>query len=479
MTELLINRKIEKRHIVGLAIIVFGAVGLTAYAQQRGFSYKEVIVGLALLVTAVIVFGGERGIRFGFVLWVLTLALGYRTIELTNSLRIHPAEIFLWLLLVCILANRELLSKGRFSFPWWLWLFIPFWVLAWWPLIIGEAPWDKMLNEFRNFLLLIPLLVVASVVLERQKYWRALLVAFFVASSWIAFMGVVEYWFPDVAKIFPAFIRAAKSEAAADGFMRAQFSFWGGSQATFMCLLALPAGLVLANWWPRWYSRAIIVFAATLQMLAIYIGGYRSVWLVVLIQVAIASILRLKKHGIVVAILCIIVAVGGYYVIPNTSERVTSGIEALKGTPTDHSAQDRKDRALGAIDQAFKAPLGSGWSSTGWVHSDFLQVAANLGIIPGLIFLGGFLYTLLRFARQMPIWLRTPGRGDLALSLLLSFVGAGGLLMFQGVEVLPQLVLPVWFVWALVEIWLRQTSEARELSYSYAPANLYPVTNFQ
>jgi hypothetical protein len=61
----------------------------------------------------------------------------------------------------------------------------------------------------------------------------------------------------------------------------------------------------------------------------------------------------------------------------------------------------------------------------------------------------------------------------------LSFVAVGGLLGLQGVEVLPQMVLPVWFVWSMIEVWLRQTSEASEQSYSYAPTNLYPAANFQ
>ncbi len=178
------------------------------------------------------------------------------------------------------------------------------------------------------------------------------------------------------------------------------------------------------------------------------------------------------------AALCLLVAVGGYQFIPRTDERVITGIAALKGDPIDHSSQDRKDRALGALSDTVESPFGSGWSSAGWVHSDFLQVAANLGILAGLIFVGGYLYTLLRLTRRTLERLHT-SEGDLVLSLLLSFVGAGGLLAMQGVEVLPQMVLPVWFVWSLVDIRLRQTSEARELSYSYAPTNLYPAADFQ
>ena len=220
-----------------------------------------------------------------------------------------------------------------------------------------------MLNEFRDFLLLIPLMIITPIVLQRENYWRLLLVAFFLVGTWIAFMGVVEYWFPQVTDIFPAFIHAVKPELTDEGFARGQFSFWGGSQATFICAMALPIALVLVTWWPRWYSRAVIVLAAVFQMLAIYIGGYRSLWFLLILQIVVACVLRLQKHGVAVAVLCLVVGVGGYHYIPNTTERAMTGIAALRGQPVDHSAQERKDRAFEAIDQAAARPFGSGWSS--------------------------------------------------------------------------------------------------------------------
>jgi len=336
-----------------------------------------------------------------------------------------------------------------------------------------------MLNEFRDFLLFIPIMIIVPIVLQRENYWRLLLLAFFLVGTWIGFMGVVEYWFPQVTDIFPAFIHAAKPELTDEGFVRAQFSFWGGSQATFICAMALPVALVLVTWWSRWYSRAAIVLAAGFQMLAIYIGGYRSLWLILILQIVVACVLRLQKHGFAVAALCLVIGVGGYHYIPNTTERAMTGLAALRGQPIDHSAQERKDRAFDAIDQAIAKPFGGGWSSAGWVHSDFLQVAANLGVVPALIFLAGYLFTLQRLFRNTRSCLRTGEHGDFALALLLAFIAAGEHLAIQGVQVLPQMALPVWFVWTLVQVWLRRTSESTELSYSYAAPNFYPAANFQ
>jgi hypothetical protein len=49
-------------------------------------------------------------------------------------------------------------------------------------------------------------------------------------------------------------------------------------------------------------------------------------------------------------------------------------------------------------------------------------------------------------------------RAALGLPLFLSFAAVGGILLFEGVEFLPQTILPVWLVWALAEVWLKQAS---------------------
>jgi len=332
-----------------------------------------------------------------------------------------------------------------------------------------------MLNEFRNFLLLIPLMIVTAVVLKREGYWRHLLLAFFIAGSAIALMGILEYWFPDTLKLFPEFVTKAKPSITEEGFERAQFSFWGGPPATFVCVLALPAAIVMTQWWRRSWQRALTIFGSVLLILGIYIGGYRSIWLILIVQVLVACVLRLRKQGAIVALLCLVIAVGGFELIPRTTERAISGISALQGHPTDSSATGRKNRALSAVQRTVDAPFGSGWSSAGWTHSDFLQVAVNLGVIAGLIFFGGCLYTLVRLGRRFLLKLRNGQQEDLGLSLFISFIAVVGILAMEGVTVLPQLVLPVWFVWALTEVWLRQTADAPELNQAFVPAHVYPL----
>jgi hypothetical protein len=466
-----------------MSIGILGATALIAfYGGSGGIDYRQVMIVGGGFIAGLIVLGGHRGIEFGFVLWALSMALGYRTFEYSKDLRIHPAEVLLWLLFAVVLAHHRWIADSKLSLPVWVWLSIPFWMLGWWPLIAGDANWAAMFSEFKCFLVLIPLIFVAQIVLKDRRNWHWLIVAFFLASTWVALMGVLEYWVPAVTRLFPAFIQNATPEPTADGFIRAQFSFWGSQTATFLCALSFPFSVILLHWCRNSLAARIgIVIATILQLVAIYIGGYRSLWLMVVVQVAAGCILGLRQRGLAVAALCIVVAGVGYQFIPRTEERVITTIAVLQGSPVDHSSQVRLDRATWAIDQTLAAPLGSGWHSSGWVHSDFLQVAANLGIIAGLIFVGGYLYTFWKLAVAVKILapFSRNDSGDLGFSLFLAFIPVGGLLAVQGVQVLPQLMLPVWFVWVLVDVWLRPRSAVMESSYAYAPTPFYPVADLQ
>jgi len=453
-------------------LVTLVAIAVALYMAQRGMSYTEMVVAFGAVILGVIVFSGEWGIQFGFVMWVLTLALGYRTVRWTSDLHIHPAEILLWVLLCSTCAQRQLIANSRLSLPLWIWLLVPFWVLAWWPLILGDAHWDRMLNEFRNFLLLIPLTIVATVVLQRRQNWRWLLLAFFGASTWIAALGILEFWFSGIAGFFPAFMSGTTS-GTIEGFERASFSFWGGPMATFVCALALPIAIVALRWWQATWQRFLIITSAIAQGIAIYIGGYRGIWLFVLIEILFACLLSLKRQRLSIAAVCLVLSVAGYQFVPETGQvRALSGIQALQGQPTDSSAKDRINRAQNAFEQMLAAPLGNGWSASGWVHSDFIQVGANLGLLGGLIFLGGYLYTLGRMFRRVVLQPRRDGHEDLGVALFISYISVGGILATQGVEVLPQLVLPVWFIWILVEVWLSQPVAALDFCEVFPGAHL-------
>jgi len=70
--------------------------------------------------------------------------------------------------------------------------------------------------------------------------------------------------------------------------------------------------------------------------------------------------------------------------------RYISTFKALTGqidTRYDSSGNVRLTRARIALASIASHPLGTGWASQGWVHSDILQISATVGIIPGVILL--------------------------------------------------------------------------------------------
>jgi hypothetical protein len=442
-----------------LALLATGLAFVAGrYVALHGLSFKEVIATSVGLIAGIAVLAGPHGVPVGFILWVCTLGLGYRTVELTRYLRLHPSEVLLWGLLALLVVQRGVVRRERLDLwlPTWVWLSLPFWVWGWIPGFAAGRPWDQMLAEFRDFALLIPLAFVASAVLKERNSWRSVMLAFYITGAWIAGMGILEYVFPNIRLMLPGFISNPEPAVTTEGFLRARFSFWGASAATFVCVLAVPMAVAVWQRCRTSYQRSLALIALAMQVFGIYLGGYRSMWLLLGVEFFLWALLR---YGVGRAWLVLIPLGVSYQFLPKAAqERALSMILALEGRPVDSSAAKRWERLMEALERALRHPLGSGWAGSGWVHSDFAQVAANLGLLAGAVFLGAWLITLLRLWQRLRCRIRNGEWGAIGLALLLSFVAAGGILAMEGVQVLPQLVLPVWLVWILSELWIRQTT---------------------
>jgi hypothetical protein len=439
------------------------AILANVYLVDYGISYREVIVALGALAAFLVFVTGYRGLKMGLVFLVVTFGLGYRTIHVTDIFKIHPSEFVIWGLLGLLIVQQGIgrRSEVKIWLPRWLILFIPFWIWAWLPGLRSGRPWDLMFNEFRNFALLVPLFIVTEIAVVKRTNWRHVLLTFYGVGTWIAALGVLEYLFPGIKTIFPAFITQTEPHVTSEGFARATFSFWGHPAATFTLVLTAPLATVVWRWWSMSWQRVLTIIALALQVFAVYIGGFRSMWLVFGIELVMFAILRRKP---LLATVCLLFPLLGSWLVPaQAQERAFSLISLLAGNPehTDTSGIKRWGRITDAITMALDQPLGNGWAASGWVHNDFIQVAANLGVLAGLLFAGAFLFTFSRLWRRVSMPLVSE-KQDLGLGLLLSFAGAGAILETQGVEVLPQLILPVWFVWVLVEVWLRPDPKFEE-----------------
>ncbi|MFV9507623.1 MAG: hypothetical protein AB4911_23985 [Oscillochloridaceae bacterium umkhey_bin13] len=441
--------------LVGLGCAV--AIGYLVGTDQ--FSYRILIIGFTLGAVLAALIAGERGLYIGFLLWIGTFALGYRTIRISPHFLLYPSEIVLWGLVGMIIIFRIIQPTFRPHYHWPSWLpwFIPFWFWGW---IVGLGagwPLDRIASDFRNFLLLIPMILVTSSMLAKPDRWPLILATMVAVSIWISFWGSLEYLFPTIKNIFPGFITNPIPGLSQEGFMRAQFSFWGAAAATFICAIFLPFNLVVWRQWKHLWLRILLLVVIGIQLFAIYIGGYRSIWLLTGIVIAVWLMYRV---GMLFGSLLLALFLGAYRFLPEPAQlRIDSLIVALEGSPIDSSAAKRWDRVLETWQTAWQNPFGVGWSGTGWVHSDFIQIAANLGLLAGLLFLGAYLFTLWRIWRHVQALPHDQRANSTGLTLLLAFIVVGGLLMFQGVQVLTQLILPVWLVWVLVEVWLKQHSK--------------------
>ena len=128
-----------------------------------------------------------------------------------------------------------------------------------------------------------------------------------------------------------------------------------------------------------------------------------------------------------------------------------------EGNFLDTSTNSRFLRYSAAIELVKSHPFGVGWGRSGWVHSDFLQIAANLGILAGGLFFIWYISTLGITWKQLA---KRPS-DHLLFGLLISFCLVGTILVFEGVHVLTQYVMPVWFIWALVELRLTQIRQKK------------------
>jgi len=451
-------------YVLPLLIVALITILTDVYVADLGVSYREVIVALFLVAgLKVALSDGRRGLKVGLVFLVATFGLGYRTISITPNLRIHPSELVLLGLLVLLIVQgtRSRRSKMMTRLPTWLILFVPFWLWGWRTIASGNIKWEAMFSECKNFIMLIPLFVVAATVLVDKSGWRPLLLTFYCVGIWIAVMGLLEYSYPPIKTFLPGFVSDPIPYETGEGFQRATFSFWGSADAVYLCVLALPIGTAVWAWWSGSWARVLNVALMATLLAGVYISGHRNAWFMITLQFF--GFLAVKKQYLL-GLIFLVVLIFAFQLLPNaTRERIYSGVELVSGTPlkSDTSGTKRWGRATTSLANSFEAPLGKGWAGAGWVHNDFLQVSENLGLAAGVLFIGAFIFSLQR------LWRRVYSRSKLGAQLIpgtalaLSFTSAGIILATEAALELPQLILPIWFIWVTVEIWLRQTHMKR------------------
>jgi hypothetical protein len=439
-----------------LALLAACAASLVLgqWAALGLLDYRVLFAAIVLIAAIVALLGGRRGIQAGFIVWIGLFALGFRMMHPTPNFPVHPLVVLL-LALFGIMFVRERIFN-RQPIPWpiprLLRVFSFFWLWGWVPGFWYGRPWDSMLAEFLNFLLILPLFSLTAYVLADRKFWRPVASAFYAVGTLIATLGSIEYLFPQVGSYFPGFIQGSTvALPGMEGFARATFAFYDGAYATLICALSLPMLVPLWSWHPRPRSRLLLAVALAVQSYGIYISGTRVAWMM---TAPVFIILLGVRRGWPAACCGLLLLLGVYRLLPRSAAALAASVlSVITGRIEEGDLAVRWRRATDAINLAIHHPAGVGWSGAGWVHSDFPQVAANLGVIPCLLFLVWYMTTLAAAWRQL-----SQDSDPLMLGLFLCFVQVGIVLATDGVEVLSHIVLPVWFAWAMLEVRLRQIS---------------------
>jgi len=447
MRSISVSRVIIPFLLVGV-LSLLGGWGIVQY----GANFQNLLFLVLLIAMVVIIAMGKKALQVGFVVWIWMFILGYRTIHLTSYFPLHPLIIFLALLFLILLFALKSAPNVRLKLPRLLWVFSIFWLWGFIPGALRGFPWSKMISYAINFFLLIPLFMIILYLSRESGFWKSATLTFLWSGALISLLGAIEFYSPQFRSLLPGLIQVnVEGLQSFSGFERASFAFFGATPAVIISALALPMVWLL----PKYYKSKIAVFFSFVLLailgIGIYISGTRVAWLMLFCASFVLAYFGMGLSGI--GLSAIFWGIFSRFFSAEVWTLIFSLYTPFVSAQiSDPSLQIRFTRQQNAFILAIQNPFGVGWSGSGWVHGDFTQVAANLGILAGIIFLAWYLHTLFR---AWKIYRKYP-KDWMFQAILTSFILGGIILLTEGVQVLPQFVMPVWFVWGLMESYLQQ-----------------------
>jgi len=348
----------------------------------------KIIVIIFILIAIYNILIDENGIENSMAWIVLAFVFGYRTIEPVNGFKLHPIEIITYAACFRILLfNRIRIYKMPLTISLMSTLFVLYFILD----VLSRFN-PMVLLEFKNSILMVGIFFTALHIKFDLKYVRVLLRFYLFPISLISLLGISEF-------LFPASIRSIFGYENSQNlinndllFNRVAFLFWGSHLAANLIPPVFPILLFLRSENDKLVQNNIILtFLIIINLFAIYLSGNRISWLIITIYLLLILFLfrsqilpYMKTYAAVVVIGFVI------YVYSQPVEgRYVSTFLALTGNIDhryDSSGAARMYRVNVAINSIKNNPMGTGWGSQGWVHSDILQIGASLGIITAFIF---------------------------------------------------------------------------------------------
>lgn len=445
--------------LILIVCLISALVG--ALIAYFGVSFQLVLAVVILFVIVFILIQGKKSLQTGFLVWVWSFIIGYRTIPITPYFRIHPLIVLLTLLSIILLGIFKNEKGLRLKLPNLIWLFSIFWI---WGFIVGgvnSLKFTNMIADALNFFFLVPLFYIILYLSKYPNFWKMATMSFLGSGVLICFLGILEYYVPAFSHLIPGLVQAqTEGLPSFSGFTRASFAFWGANPAVLVSALSLPMVVLVPHYYKGWAAKFLALVFFVIIAVGVYISGTRVAWMMLFLTTILISFFSYKYIGLALTAAFWFVA-SRFFTADMWTLIVSVTTPLTTGQVMDSSINKRITRQSDAIQLALDHPFGVGWTGSGWVHGDFTQVAANLGILAGVIFLLWYLITLLRGWKMY----RDRPKDNVFFVLLTCFILAGVILALEGAEVLPQYIMPVWFVWGLMEAYLQQNKTIQNTSF--------------
>ena len=335
--------------------------------------------------------------------WIIfAFILGYRTFEPIPGLKLHPIEIFICAsILRIIVTSPPKYSKIPVNISILSIFFFTYFIID------CLTRYNKnVLLEFKNGILLFIIFFVVQHIQIRKVYIIKLLKSYLFSASIISTLGILELLFPSMVAAVFGYHNESVFFGESIFFSRLAFLFWGSHLAANLIPPIFPMLLLLkVERDPIANNNYFLTLLIIVNLFAIYLSGNRISWLIMTIFL-IATIFQYKRYLLPKMksyMLLVTISFVAYIYSQPVEGRYISTFKAFTGqidARYDSSGGVRLARAQIAIKSIVSDPLGTGWANQGWIHSDILQVAASIGIIPGIIFILAPIILLIRIYRM-------------------------------------------------------------------------------
>ena len=453
--EIALTARRHRFYMIVPILLILAGMGWILLETRQFFMLLGAITMLLLLREK------QYPVEYAMTALLLWFAAGYRAYDFAGF-RIHMLDLLILLLAFQVLTHRgnnsnyvidsaPLESSVLFRILFFSALLYGF-VLA----FVNDVNILRAASNMKHVFLLAPLLYAVNRIRWDGRMIDRTMWSMLAAGIIISIPGILEY----NAGIF------AEGSSYGDGFNRALFSFWGAPMAVLVVTLCFQAHWYLWARADEVQYKLFVLASALLQMYAIYISGTRNMWIAVLSTTVFAVYLR---YGFRRSLLIVPLGVFLLTLAPEEGVQRMQSFYFLHEHDQygrddtrwlDSSGAKRVERMNTALAMIASRPWGSGWAASGWVHSDVVSIAADLGILFGLVFVVLLLRTTLRtlaaarraVGRDKWLWITFSG-------FMLTNINLFG---FGGVTWLAQYAVPAWFTWLLTHVMLKRRALEHE-----------------